>query len=67
MTMSDLARLQRLEVENLDLRRENAKLREQLDAEMEPFELDVPWSNGRVDHETGAARGHIVRLPRSGA
>lgn len=47
MTTTDVTRANRLELEVLALRAENANLRAQIAAVMEPFEDDSPWSNGR--------------------
>ena len=47
MTTTDVTRANRLELEVLALRAENADLRAQLAAVMEPFKDDSPWSNGR--------------------
>lgn len=63
MTTTDVQRTQRLELEVLALRAENADLRAQLAAVMEPFEVDSPWNNERVDFEASAARGYVVKRP----
>lgn len=66
MTTTDVTRANRLELEVLALRAENANLRAQLAAVMEPFEDDSPWSNVRVDGEASAARGYVVMRPNGG-
>jgi hypothetical protein len=66
VTTTDVTRANRLELEVLALRAENADLRAQLAAVMEPFEVDSPWSNVRVDSEASAARGHVVMRPNGG-